>query len=308
MDLRQLEMFAAVAEQASFTRASQTLYVAQSAISRKISLLEAELGEALLVRSHKRVTVTPAGETLLRYCRRVFQDLKDASLEIAGYSQLDSGQVRIAAGLIAGMYLLPPALERFKAAHPRVTVTVETGSTESLMARVRSGVLDLALVTLPVAAPDLVVTPLPDEDLVVAVSPKHPRLGKRKTVSPRDLADEPFILFPPQANTRRVIDRWFKRLRLTPQVLMEAENVELIKPLVRIDLGISIVPARAVSAEASRGELQTLEIQGHRLTRRQGLVHARHGRIPRVIGTLMEMIEEAALPATPPRQAAAGRA
>ncbi len=289
-------MFAAVAEQASFTRASQTMYVAQSAISRKISLLEAELGEPLLVRTHRRVTLTPAGETLLRHCQRVFQELKDASLEIAGFSKLERGQVRIAAGLIGGMYVLPPALERFKARHPRVDVTVETGSTEALLARVRNSALDLALVTLPVRAPDLVITPMPDEELVVVVSPKHRRLGTRRTVSPRDLADEPFIFFPFTANTRRVIDRWFKRLRITPQVLMEAENVELIKPLVRIDLGISIVPARAVTAEAARGELHTLRIQGHRLARRQGLVHARHGRLPRVIAELMEMLEQAARP------------
>src|SRR5205814_8786045 len=89
MDLRQLEMLIAVAENSSFTLAGQQLRVAQSAVSRKIGMLEQELGGRLFARVNKKVFVTPAGETLLRYARRVFQDLRNASLEISEITHLE---------------------------------------------------------------------------------------------------------------------------------------------------------------------------------------------------------------------------
>src|ERR1700731_5072312 len=95
MDLRQLEMFKAVAENSSFTVAGQRLYVAQSAISRKIRLLEEELGEKLFKRVNKRVFLTPAGEVMLRYSIRVFQELRNAVLEVSDLSQMRKGALRI---------------------------------------------------------------------------------------------------------------------------------------------------------------------------------------------------------------------
>lgn len=292
MDFRQLEMFLAVAEHSGFTRASEQLYVAQSAISRQIALLEDELGEKLFKRVSKKVYLTPAGETLLRYTRRIFQEIKNATLEISGFSNLERGQVRIAAGLIAGMYLLPPALEKFKLLYPKVDLTMVTGSTETLLTRLRNNELDLGVFTLPVESSGLQVIPLPAEEMVVVTSAKHPTLAKKKSISARELAHHPLILFPPAAYTRRALDAFFRETGITPQVLMEAENVELIKPLVRINLGITIIPLRAVREEVRRGELHYLTIQGHRLVREQGLVLHKADHIPKVLAELIRLIRE----------------
>lgn len=292
MDFRQLEMFLAVAEQSSFTRASEQLYVAQSAISRQIALLEDELGEKLFKRVSKKVYLTPAGETLLRYARRIFQELKNARLEISGFSNLERGQVRIAAGLIAGMYLLPPALEKFKLLYPKIELTMVTGSTETLLTRLRHNELDLGVFTLPIQSPELQVIPLPAEEMVVVVSTKHPTLAGKKSISAKELARHPLILFPPAAYTRRALDAFFRELGITPQLLMEAENVELIKPLVRINLGITIIPLRAVREEVRRGELHYLTIQGRRLTREQGLVLHKTDHLPKALAELIRLIQE----------------
>lgn len=292
MDFRQLEMFLAVAEQASFTRASEHLYVAQSAISRQIALLEDELGEKLFKRVSKKVYLTPAGETLLRYARRIFQEIKNARLEISGFSNLERGQVRIAAGLIAGMYLLPPALEKFKLLYPKIELTMVTGSTETLLTRLRHNELDLGVFTLPIQSSELQVIPLPAEEMVVVVSPKHPTLAHRRSLRAEELARHPLILFPPAAYTRRALDAFFRELGITPQLLMEAENVELIKPLVRINLGITIIPLRAVREEVRRGELHYLTIQGRRLTREQGLVLHKTDHLPKALAELIRLIQE----------------
>src|SRR5580692_6866690 len=119
-------MALAVAENASFTRASQKLYVAQSAISRKIKLLEDELGEPIFKRVNKKVYVTPAGETLLKYARRIFQDIRNVKLEISEIAHLERGQLRIGTGMLACTYILPPVLERFKVLHPSIDLEVIT--------------------------------------------------------------------------------------------------------------------------------------------------------------------------------------
>lgn len=292
MDFRQLEMFLAVAEQASFTRASERLYVAQSAISRQIALLEDELGEKLFKRFSKKVYLTPAGETLLLYARRIFQEIKNAKLEISGFSNLERGQVRIAAGLIAGMYLLPPALEKFKLLYPKVELTMVTGSTETLLAKLRHNELDLGVFTLPIQAPELQVIPLPAEEMVVVTSAKHPALAKKKSLNVAELEKHPLILFPQAAYTRRALDSFFREAHITPQILMEADNVELIKPLVRINLGITIIPLRAVREEVRRGELHYLTIQGRKLAREQGLVLHKADHLPKVLAELIRLIRE----------------
>ena len=85
------------------------MHVAQSAISRKIKLLENELGEKMFKRVNKKVFLTPAGKVMLRYSNRIFQELRNASLEIADLEQLNQGLLRIGSGMTACMYLLPPA-------------------------------------------------------------------------------------------------------------------------------------------------------------------------------------------------------
>lgn len=127
MDLRQLEMVIAVADNASFTRAGHQLHVAQSATSRKIRLLEDEFGEPLFKRVSKGIYVTPAGETLLVYARKVFQDLRNATLEISELARLERGQLRIGVGMIACTYILPPLLEKFRSLYPRIDLQVATG-------------------------------------------------------------------------------------------------------------------------------------------------------------------------------------
>src|SRR5579872_189879 len=272
MDFRQLEMFQAVAENSSFTLAGQHLYVAQSAISRKIRILEEELGEKLFKRVNKRVFLTPAGEVMLRYTRRVFQELRNASLEISDITELRRGTIRIGSGMTACMYVLPPIIVKFQARYPKVEVQVVTGTAETLIPQIRNSALDMGVLTLPVNSPDLEVIPFAAEEMVLVVSPKNRALGHRRSVNAEELKEYPMILFNRGTATRRLIDEYFARLGQYPRVVMESQDVASIKPLVAIDLGVSLLPLRAVALEAKRGELHYLRIRGEKLTRAIGLV------------------------------------
>ena len=152
-------MAIAVADNASFTRASQQLYVAQSAISRKIKLLEEELGEPIFKRVNKKIYVTPAGQTLLRYARRIFLDMRNAKLEISEIAHLERGQLRVGAGMLACTYILPPVLEKFKALHPRIDLEVITAPTDTLLSKLNDNLIELGVFTLPIKHADLKVVP-----------------------------------------------------------------------------------------------------------------------------------------------------
>jgi LysR family transcriptional regulator, cyn operon transcriptional activator len=291
MDLRQLEMFLAVAENMSFTKAGEKLYVAQSAISRKISMLEDELGELLFKRVNKRIYLTPAGETLLRYARRTFQDLKNATLEISEMAHLKKGKLKIGAGMIACIYILPPVLERFKARFPAIDVEVVTDATESLLARLRQNDLDLGLFVLPIEYPDVEVIPIVTEEMVVVTSRKHPLAG-RTSIRAEELSDYPLILFEEGTYTRRVLDGFFRNIGITPKISMEAENVAVMKPFVRINLGIGLMPLPAVVEEAARKELHYLRIRDYDLTRQLGLVFQKVDHLPRLLSELIVLFRE----------------
>ncbi|HEY3939342.1 MAG TPA: LysR family transcriptional regulator [Bryobacteraceae bacterium] len=293
MDFRQLQMFHAVAENLSFTLAGRQLFVAQSAISRKIRLLEEELGQKLFKRVNKRIFLTPAGEVVLRYARHVFQDLRNAALEVSDIAQSKQGIIRIGSGMTACMYLLPPVIERFQARYPKLEVRVVTGTSETLIPQIRNGTLDVGILTLPVKSPDLDVIPFTTEELVVVASPRHRALAKRRNVSAEELKGLPMILFNPGTATRRLIDECFARLGLEPRIVMESENVATIKPLVRINLGISLLPLPAVTTEAKHGELHYLRIRGEKLTRDIGLVAHKDDYRPKALLELMALFRSA---------------
>lgn len=292
MDLRQLEMAIAVADNASFTRASQKLYVAQSAISRKIKMLEEELGEPIFKRVNKKVYLTPAGETLMRYARRIFLDIRNAKLEISEIAHLERGQLRVGAGMLACTYIIPPVLEKFKARHPRIELEVITAPTDTLLSKLNDNLIELGVLTLPIKHADLQVVPLITEEMVVVTSPKHPVLAQKSKMDAEELQEYPLILFPKEARTRNVLDAFFHSAAISPRIVMEAENVALIKPLVKIDLGISIIPLRSVSEELERRELHCLKIRNYRLIRQVGLVYHKSEYIPKILSELIRLFKE----------------
>ncbi|HWQ56976.1 MAG TPA: LysR family transcriptional regulator [Bryobacteraceae bacterium] len=291
MDFRALEMFVAVADNSSFTLAGQQLHVSQSAISRKIRLLEEELGQGLFNRVGKRICLTEAGNRMLRHARRVFQVLREASLEISEVGDLKRGLLRVGSGMTACMYMLPPVLEKFKLRYPDIDVFVTTSTTEVLVEELRNGRIDLGLLTLPVNAPGLESVPVTTEELVVVVSPKHPGLSRRRFITVSELAHSRLILHDRSTSVRSLVDRFFQEAGINPQIVMEAETVATIKPLVQINLGMSILPLCAVEAEARRGELAYLRIRDYKLTRPIGVVFQRSEHQPRLLSELIALFQ-----------------
>lgn len=291
MDLRQLEILQAIAETGSFTACGRRLHVSQSAISRQIALLEDELGEPLFLRVGRQVRMTPAAETLVQLGQRVFQDVRETVDAITDHTRALRGTLRLAGGMTVCLYMFPLLLEHLKRVHPELDIRVTVATAARSVEDIRAGRHDAGLLTLPVEESDLVTLPVLREELMLVSMPSH-RLAQQQRVLPGDLASEPFILFEPGSATRRVIDSFFVTEKVEPAVVMDTENVEIIKAMVKTGLGISIVPYQAVAREVMDGQFFCSRIEGHELVRDTGWVYPRANRVPRMVLELQQAFDE----------------
>jgi DNA-binding transcriptional LysR family regulator len=286
MDLRQLEVIRAIAESGSFTAAGEKLHVSQSAISRQVLLLEEELGEPVFHRVGRRVRITPAGESLLQLSHRVFQDLEDTIAAISDRQESLKGTLRLVGGMTVGLYVFPTLLTEIRRAHPQLDLKISAGSTERCIAQLRAGVAELGMLTLPIDVPDLVSVPALKEELLLVGDSTHP-LAKKRKIAPADLHHLPFVLFETGSNTRRVVDEFFVKEHVAPQIVMETENVEILKAMVKAGLGVAILPYQSVAAEVRARRLFSRRIQGYALIRETGWIYPKMSRLPRTVSEVL---------------------
>jgi DNA-binding transcriptional LysR family regulator len=286
MDLRQLEVIRAIAETGSFTAAGEKLHVSQSAISRQVLLLEDELGEPVFHRVGRRVRITPAGDSLLQLSHRVFQDLEDTIAGISDRQESLKGTLRLVGGMTVCLYVFPTLLTEIRRVHPNLDLKITAGGTDRCIAQLRAGTAELGMLTLPIDVPDLVSVPVLQEELLLVGDAKHPLARKRK-IAPSDLAHQPFVLFETGSNTRRVVDEFFVKENIEPNIVMETENVEILKAMVKAGLGITIIPYSAVAAEVRARRLFSRRIVGHSLIRETGWIYPKMSRLPRTVAEVL---------------------
>lgn len=270
MDLHQLKVFREAARSGGFTRASDQLHLSQSTVSLHIKRLEEELGAPLFRRTKRRVQLNHAGERLLPFVERIFQELQNADSAVREMSSVERGTVRIGSGATTVTYLLPRILRGFQRRYPEVELIVTTGSTESLLQGVEQQTLDIAVVMPPQKASSQVeIVPVLREELVYVIAADHP-LAQRHAVEPADLAGPPFISYLHDSVMQRLLERQLAAMGAMPRVTMEMENIEAIKALVRAGLGAAILPLCSVAGAQGAG-LRGLRVHKHRMDRELAL-------------------------------------
>ncbi|HYY05132.1 MAG TPA: LysR substrate-binding domain-containing protein, partial [Candidatus Limnocylindria bacterium] len=204
LQLAQLETLAAVARQGSFSHAARELHLSQPAVSMQVRQLEHALGMPLLERVGKRAFATKAGELLLAHAGRALREL-EAGLEVLQQLRgIVAGRIRLGTSASFSIYLLPPALRRFRSRYPRAELTVVTGYAPEIARAVVASELDVGIVSLPVRERKLAVSPF-YRDEVVAIAPPDRRWRRGQRATARDLVGAPLILFERGATLRRVI-------------------------------------------------------------------------------------------------------
>ncbi len=267
MDIPNLQAFVTVAETASFSGAATQLHLTQPAVSKRVATLEGTLGTALFDRIGRNVSLTEAGRALLPRARQILETLEDSRRAIANLSGRVEGELRIGTSHHVGLHRLPPTLRAYHGRYPQVRLDVHFMDSEAACRAVEHGILELAVVTLPPQANDvLALSPIWEDTLGVVTSPDHP-LARRGHLTTSDLARYPAILPSRGTYTRDIIEEAFAQEGSALQVDMSTNYLETIKMLVSIGLGWSVLP-RTMEDE----EVVCRQLEGVRLTRRLGVV------------------------------------
>ncbi|MCO6005036.1 LysR family transcriptional regulator [Actinoallomurus purpureus] len=242
MELRHLEYFVAVAEEAHFTRAAERLHLAQSGLSASIRALERELGAPLFVRSTRRVELTEAGRALLAEARRTLASVAAARNAVAAVQGLLRGTLCIGTEQCLGVVDIPAVLSRFRAVHPGVEIRLRQAGSSHLVEEVRAARLDLAFVAISGDPPaGVTLTSLTTEPMMLVCHPDH-RLTANEAVDWSQLEDEVFVDFHADWGARQITDRAFAAAGLRRRVALEVNDVHSLLDFVQHDLGVALVP------------------------------------------------------------------
>lgn len=274
MDVHQLELFLAVMNSPSMTRAAEKVHLSPGAVSLQLHSLAEELRSELFVHRGKRLIPTPAASRLAEHAQKVLTLMGHIRQEFENDVTKDMRPFHFATGVTTLIYQLGSPLRQLRTRFPNTKISITVGVTEEMVAGLLDRRYDLALISLPVPEDNLKIIPLFDEELL-AVRPSAKRASSSYIGSVRaaELDNRPFLLYPKRSNVRRVIDAFFKEIGVRPHVQMEADDTEAIKRLVESGFGHSILPEHALKGRSRF--FQKFRVEGHRLTRKLALAMVR---------------------------------
>ena len=244
MEFRQLRYFLAVAEHLHFTLAAERLGIAQPPLSQQIIKLEREIGTKLFVRHPRRVELTEAGVIFRERAQRVLEDANDALEHVKMAARGESGHLSIG---FAGSTVFHPAvarlLRRFREADPGVKIRTEESNSVALLGKLADAQVDCAMVRLPLDCGEMKVTPLVQEKMI-AVLPSGHALGRRRQIDLKQLAADPFILYPRAINPELhdAIISACRAAGFSPRVEMESPQISSSVNMAAAGFGVAIIP------------------------------------------------------------------
>lgn len=245
MDIKRIRNFVMLAEAGSFRRASERLHLAQPALTVSIQKLEAELGARLFDRGPAGVTLTVAGEAVLREAKRLLffegQVIAAAHDAVSG----TGGTLRIGFVGTTTFGMLQRLLPAYRASYPAVELKLQEAPSVSIIEQLEHGTLDLGLVRTPVmVSTSATLLPLERERLIVALPPGH-FLAKRDAIRLKDLAGEAFLMYAQGAasSLRSLVMGACQRAGFVPRISQEATQVQTLLALVESGLGVAFVPS-----------------------------------------------------------------
>lgn len=272
MDFDQLRLFVDLVGQQNFTKVAERNCITQPAVTLSIRKLEEELGTRLLERTTRKVLVTEEGRILYRYAQEILGKAQEAKAVLLERQQKMLGNVRLATVHSAGLYELPEFLREFIRRYPQVGLHIEYKVSEQVYQMVRDGEADLGLVAFPEARPGIEALPFYEDELVIICSADHP-LQSQEQVRVSALAGQAFVTFQTDMPTRREIDAALARHNVRVDVRLQCDNIDILKKMVEVGLGISMVPLLTVRQEARDGRLRVLHLADHTVRRPLALIH-----------------------------------
>ena len=241
MELRQLEYFVAVSKTLHFTKAAETLHIAQPTLSQQIKNLEDEIGTPLFDRTGKKTSLTEAGKILLTHSQRIFHEMEQAQNAINDLNGLQRGKLTVGTLLTCINYLLPPAILEFKRLYPNIELQVFGLRSKSILTGILENDLDLGIGFLPVENKELETIPLFTEEFSLAVPLDH-QLANVSEIDMRELENIQMTLLPQDYFLRTLIDTYSKEAGITIRPTLEMSTIDSLIQMVLEGVGATILP------------------------------------------------------------------
>lgn len=288
--LGQLKAFEAVARLGSFSGAAKELFVTQPAVSKKIRLLQDEVGVPLLEHVGKRIYLTDAGRLLLGVCTDWLETWGRFEQSIADLQGVKRGRLRIAS-VTTSKYFMPRVLGPFCDRYPGIDVAMEVINRDRLLERLAANADDLYIMGVPPDDLDIDSEPLISNPLVVVAPASHP-LTRRSRIRFAELADHVFLMRERGSGTRIAMERLFAEKGTALNVRMELGSNEAIKQAVAGGLGLAIMSRHALNPLTGGDQVVELNVQGFPIMRHWYVVTPRGKQLSVVARTFVEFLHE----------------
>jgi DNA-binding transcriptional LysR family regulator len=273
MDLDQLHTFLEIVRLKSFSKAAQTCYRTQPAISAQIRQLEQELNTSLFDRFGSRIALTTAGKIFAHYAEQILELRRQARNAINELERTPRGELVIAANEATCVYVLPRVFAEYSKLFPHVQLLVEHSYGARTVDTVLENVADFGVTQLPLQERKLQIATIHSDEIKLIVPPGHPLAGC-PSVKCDDVASYPLLL-PKYGNTRARLNQWLELVDDRLRIAMELDSTEMIKRFVAAGLGISFVAESHCLDEIAGGQMRAVALGPEPMVRRLGLIYRR---------------------------------
>jgi DNA-binding transcriptional LysR family regulator len=271
MDLDQLHTFLEIVRLKSFSKAAQTCYRTQPAISAQVRQLEQELNTTLFERLGTKISLTVAGRIFAEYAEQILALRKRAQDSINELDRVPRGELLIAANEATCIYVLPTVFAEFKKQFPNVQLLVDRSYGTRVVQAVLDNLADFGITQLPVQEKKLQVVKIHSDEIKLLVPGGH-TLANKTQIIPRDLIGEQLLL-PKTGTTRARLNTWLDPVQDSLAISMELDSTEMIKRFVMADLGLSFLAASHCREEVESGKLSVISLGPEPMIRRVGLIY-----------------------------------
>ena len=294
MDLDQLHTFLEIVRLKSFSKAAQTCFRTQPAISAQVRQLEQEMNATLFDRLGTRISLTTAGKIFARYSEQILDLRRQAQDEIHELERAPRGELVIAANEATCIHVLPMFFAEYKKRFTNVQLNVDRSYGAKVLEAVLENQVDFGITQLPVDERRIQVMRIHSDQIVLIVPPGHPLLEK-PAVTCYDLLTYQLLL-PKAGTTRRRLNEWLEPVEDALQVSMELDSTEMIKRFVIAELGVSFLAASHCREEIAAGKLLAIGLGPEPLLRKVGLIYRKDKALSKAALGFIQLIREGAEP------------
>jgi DNA-binding transcriptional LysR family regulator len=292
MDLDQLHTFLEIVRLKSFSKAAQTCYRTQPAISAQVRQLEQELNTTLFERLGTKISLTTAGKIFAEYAEQILDLRRRAQDTINELDRVPRGELVIAANEATCIYVLPLVFSEFKKKFPNVQLSVDRSYGARVVEAVLNNLADFGITQLPVQEKKLQIARIHSDEIVLLLPAKHP-LSTKNSVTPRELSGYQLLL-PKTGTTRARLDAWLEPVEDELKISMELDSTEMIKRFVMAGLGLSFLAASHCREEVASGKLTSVSLAPEPMLRKVALIYRKDKALSKAaLGFIQVILEHA---------------